>query len=97
MDSINNGSQQQEVGAEKKPKRPRISHVPSSAADSTTEGGAPRYERINYNRQHDSDAESGAQRPYQPRQYQPRPYGQNRPQGGYNRQGGYNKIGRAHV
>ncbi len=94
MDSINNGSQQPEGGAEKKPKRPRISHVPSSAADSTTEGGAPRYERINYNRQHDSDAESGAQRPYQPRQYQPRPYGQNRPQGGYNRQGGYNNYNR---
>ncbi|MDE6928810.1 MAG: RNA-binding S4 domain-containing protein [Muribaculaceae bacterium] len=94
MDSINNGSQQPEGGAEKKPKRPRISHVPSSAADSTAEGGAPRYERINYNRQHDSDAESGAQRPYQPRQYQPRPYGQNRPQGGYNRQGGYNNYNR---
>jgi len=94
MDSINNGSQQPEGGAEKKPKRPRISHVPSSAADSTAEGGAPRYERINYNRQHDSDAESGAQRPYQPRQYQPRPYGQNRPQGGYNRQGGHNNYNR---
>ena len=94
MDSINNGSQQPEGGAEKKPKRPRISHVPSSAADSTAEGGAPRYERINYNRQHDSDAESGAQRPYQPRQYQLRPYGQNRPQGGYNRQGGYNNYNR---
>ena len=78
MDSINNGSQLPEGGAEKKPKRPRIAHAPS-AADSN-DGGAPRYERVNYHRQPDGE-QDGNQRPYQ-RPYQPRPYGQNRPQGG---------------
>jgi 23S rRNA pseudouridine2605 synthase len=72
---------------EKKPKRPRIGEVRANP-----ENSGANYERVNFTRPDNdgANAEAGAdnaQRQYQPRQYQQRPY--QRPYNN-NRQGGYN-------
>ena len=76
---------------EKKPKRPRIGENRIAAS---SDGDAQHYGKVNYDQPSDYQSSGEhTQGDYQrERNYQPRPYNNNRQQGGYNnnRQGGYN-------